>query len=402
MAIEVRPARAEEMDAFAQLMRYAFANGGDAVPPIRPEWTLCAFVDGALATTSGAWPLTVRWNGTALQAAGVTCVSTAPEHRRQGLLRRVMSQALRDQHERGQCIALLWASLGAIYQRYGYGPASGGVTYRFDPRRVALHDPPRVTGSVERLTDDEILPVIKPIYIAHVAERMLSLHRSAAMWAFGPTREVPGRPAYAAVYRAASGEARGYAVYHTEGPSRPLAGDPPPNQTLHVRDFAALDHEAYCALWQHIQRHDLVRTVHMGPMPEDDPAPLLVAEPRELNRQPRDGLWLRVVDAERSLASRPYAMPAELSIRVRDDALCPWNEGTFRVVTEGDKSAVARTGDSPDVIVTPWSLATLLAGQASATQLYGAGRLDGKDPATLARADRMFATRHAPHCPDSF
>ena len=51
-------------------------------------------------------------------------VGTLPEFRRRGLLRQVMTRAIGEQRDRGQALAMLWASMGAIYQRYGYGLAS--------------------------------------------------------------------------------------------------------------------------------------------------------------------------------------------------------------------------------------------------------------------------------------
>jgi predicted acetyltransferase len=149
-------------------------------------------------------------------------------------------------------------------------------------------------------------------------------------------------------------------------------------------------------------RHDLVREVRMGPLPDDDPAPLLVEEPRELHPHQRDGIWLRVVDAERTLALRPYGASGELAIRVVEDVLCPWNEGTYRVTADGPKSEVRRSDGVPDLVSTPRALASLVSGYASATALHRAGLLDAKDPETLVRADRMLATHHAPHCPDVF
>jgi predicted acetyltransferase len=56
----------------------------------------------------------------------------------------------------------------------------------------------------------------------------------------------------------------------------------------------------------------------------------------------------------------------------------------------------------PDLTVPPRSLATLVAGHSSATQLARAGLLDAKDDSVLAKADRMFATTFRPFCPDGF
>jgi predicted acetyltransferase len=225
------------------------------------------------------------------------------------------------------------------------------------------------------------------------------------MWDFNVLAERDGLRTHVAAYRAASGALRGYMAYQTQGPGQVPAITPDtmsPNQELRVRDFVALDVEAYRALWGYLLAHDLVRTVHMGPLPEDDPAPLLVTEPRQLRRQVSDGIWMRIVEVERALAQRSYACAGELAIEVRGDALCDWNQGTWRLETDGTKAHVSRNRRASDLVLDPRALAALFSGHSSASQLFRAGQLDARDPDTLARADALFATAYRPHCPDAF
>ena len=65
--------------------------------------------------------------GATVPAAHVSLVSVEPTHHRRGLLRRLMTHQLETIDEP---IAVLWASEGRIYQRFGYGMAtkSAGVT----------------------------------------------------------------------------------------------------------------------------------------------------------------------------------------------------------------------------------------------------------------------------------
>ena len=124
-AVEIRPARADEMDQFGLIAAYAYAGGyGDGPDNIvsrsnRPEWTLCAFVDGRMAASYATIPLTMRANGRAIALGGVSAVGTLPEYRRQGLVRKITAQSFADMRERGQSVAALWASQAAIYQRSG-------------------------------------------------------------------------------------------------------------------------------------------------------------------------------------------------------------------------------------------------------------------------------------------
>jgi len=407
MPTEVRRARADEMDEFARVRSYAFADFAGESPDPPDALTLCAFCDGRLSATSAAWPFTIRWNGAPLRAAGVTMVSVRPELQGRGLLRAIMQRALPSYREQGQAIAVLWASYGAIYQRFGFGAASHTQFYSIDPRHTRLRDPLRTQGQIEVLPATEARDLLKQVYIAYVAPRTLALHRAAPMWEFGILRQRAHEGVFAAVYRAEDGSPRGYAVYETSAPSVVTTSRSPeglsPTQEMVVRDVAALDAEAYRALWQFLHGHDLVSRISLGPLAADDPAPLLLSEPSRLTRRINTGIWLRVIDVEHALRGRGYGTVGEITLEVRGDSLCDWNNGRYRVRATGSGSAeVERAPSTPDVILSPEALSSLVSGYASASQLHRAGMLDAKDRDVLRTADHLFQTEFAPHCPDAF
>jgi predicted acetyltransferase len=401
MAIEIRPCRTpEEVAQYDAMGAYVFASPTIGEPEVQTQadWTLCAFDGEQVVSQVGAFPFTVRLNGRPGPMAGVTMVGTLPQYRRQGLLRKLMEQAFRDQRERGQAIAILWASMGAIYQRFGYGAASDSVRYSFDPRTAQLREAWSGEGriTIEKATD--AYATIKQAFIEYAAPRNLVIHRSSALWHADTLRASPKEhPVYAATYRNADGAVRGYLVYQTSPWAK--AQRPGPDQLLDVKDFIALDLDAYRALWDFVLKHDLVAQVKMGISP-DDPAPDLLLEPRMLHTTVSDAIWMRVVDAEKALVARPYGDRGELSIRLTDGA-CPWNSGTWLLETDGPTAEARQVERTPDLEVTPNALASLLAGSRTATRLSRTGAIDGPAEA-LRRADRIFRTEYAPYCPNNF
>ena len=324
--------------------------------------------------------------------AGVTMVATLPEFRRRGLLRRVMTQALSEQRDRGQSIAILWASMGAIYQRYGYGLASANVTYTVDPRRIAFAHGAPATGTVRLHPKDEARPIFEALYKDFSRPRNLMIQRAAAMWDI----RQQGERQHFGVYYDGEGRPRGFIGFETGSDPRLT-----PSQTIDVNDWAALDGDAYRGLWDFLAHHDLVGRVRWQRAPEDDPAPLLLLEPRELNRQTADAIWMRITDVAAALPQRPYGDADALTIRVVDEQ-CPWNEGTYVLETTGEESSVSRVETEPDLTMPASSLAVLVSGFRSASVLERAGRLEAGDARVLPRADRLFATRYAPWCNDNF
>ena len=178
------------MDDFAYVTHTTLASHGrshyDPMRDMRPEWTLCAFEDGALVTSSGAWPFSMRFNGERIAVAGVTAVGTLPHKRRRGYLGRTMLASFVRQHEAGQAIAILHASLAAIYQRYGYAVVAGAWDYAIDPRDLRLRGGREAAAGTVRLSDKRELPLLKEIYRAYAGPRTGLLHRGEALWETGP------------------------------------------------------------------------------------------------------------------------------------------------------------------------------------------------------------------------
>ena len=405
MGVEIRPATAAEMADLGVLGGYvyggAFGDGPDNIIATanRPEWTLCAFVDGKLASSFTNIPFTMRANGTALPLAGVSTIGTQPEHRRQGLARRIHTQALAAMREAGQPVAALWASQAAIYQRYGYSMATVRRHYAVDTVDLRFFDDDGGSHQVGRVDAANAYDAVKSVYVDFVRERMGYLHRSKTLWLYNALEEVAADgPTQVAVSADDAGRATGYVIYtlRADRVDHPARG-----QELAIRDLAWLDPDAYRSLWRFLASHDLVGRVRWGDAPLDDPAAELLLEPRLLNAEDREGAWFRIVDVRAALAGRGYDAEGTLAIGLAGDALTPWNDGVWRLDAGKDGATARPAAGEADIRLSVKALASLWTGFRSATELAAWGLLAGESRA-VARADAIFRTRHAPHCPDHF
>ena len=245
MSVEIRPASAEEMGELGVLGGYvyggSFGDGPDNVIATanRPEWTLCAFVDGKLASSFTNIPFTMRANGKAMPLAGVSTIGTQPEYRRQGLVRRIHTQAFADVRDAGQPVAALWASQAAIYQRYGYAMTTVCRHYAVDTVDIRFHDGDDGSGRVERIDTASAYDAVKAIYIDFVANGTCYLHRSKALWLQNALEEVEADgPLWVALCRDASGAPQGYVIYTLRSGKVDHAGR---RQEIVVRDLAWLN-----------------------------------------------------------------------------------------------------------------------------------------------------------------
>ena len=401
---EFRPATAEEMPALKRLGRYVFAGGepeDDEPEVLRPEWTHCAFHKGDLVASAGGFPFKMRFNGRGVAADGLTAVGTDPGFRRRGLVRRLVGELLCRARENGQPVSILWASMGAIYQRFGYGPASTQVEYSFDPRFAGFQFGEAAQGYTRIVPNKDAVPIITGIYRRFIEPRNLLLHRAPVQWQL-PFRDKK-RKTYCAIHYSAADEADGYMLYRVS-PHKGPSSDADLDQTLAITDFVWLNMNSYRGLWEFVRAHDLVGKVTTYFAAEDDPAPSLLLEPRVLQRRTADGIWLRVVDAAEALAARGYDHAGETMVRIVEDADCPWNVGVHRLIADVTQAEVAqaRQGAAAEITVTPHGLASLLAGYLPLSQLVRVGRATVADEKRLPALDALFATRYRPHCMNGF
>jgi predicted acetyltransferase len=352
-----------------------------------------------MVTTFATIPFTAHCNGVAAKLGGVSAVGTRPEYRRQGIMGRIMRQAIAEMRDRGQCVAALWASQAAIYQRYGFALATHNVHYTLDPADIHFMAAAPSEGACQRYQPEEGLTLIKQVYTRFVEPRMLALHRSDMLWTRAVLNTNPANgPTHIVVYTAAADGPQGYMVYTLR---RGKVDHASRSQELVIRDVGWLTPEAYLALWNFIAKHDLVGRVHVRRLPVDDPTPVFVQEPRLLHAELHEGIWLRLTDVVGALEARGYASAGRLIIEVGGDDIADWNNGVVQVETVGVTTQVTPSSLTPDIRLGIAALAALYSGKHTAYTLANWGLLRG-DASALATAGQLFQTRYAPHCPDHF
>ncbi len=389
--VEIRPARAEEMAEFARQAARQLALPEAMFAGMSPDWTMCAVVEGGIATTYAWWPLQIRLAGRAVRIAGVTQVSTHPAHRRRGYLRAVTRRHFEQMHARREvAFAGLHPAWVAIYQRYGYGSVNVRHAYRIAPRDIGFHRPVAVGGRVREVDAAGEFGTLVEVYRRFREDRTGLVHRGRAMWQAGALQAPPAGQRQVVLAYEEAGEVLGYVVYaHGRG----VGGN-----VLRVTDHFALSPAATQALWQVLGSYDNVDEIVWDNAPADDPLPLMLAEPRRLNQTLRDGIMARLVTVEDALAQRPYAAVSELRFEL-EDGFCPWNAGRWRVATspEGGR-AVRAEGQEVDFTLAPDTLASLVFGRFSATAAARAGLLEGvRSAEALARWDAALRLAQPPY-----
>jgi predicted acetyltransferase len=357
---------------------------------------LAAYDDGRPVGTAASFPFELTIPGGVVRAAGVTWVGVLPSHRRRGILRGFMREQLEDIRNRGEPLAILWASETGIYGRFGYGLAAlnGMLDARTD--RFAFRDDPGPAGTIKLVSRDEALELFPPVYDRIRLEVPGMVARSRDWWAeyklADPEqwRDGAGPKFYAAL--ALDGSVEGFALYRIKEDWRQAL----PQSQLRVLEALATSATATREVWRFLFGIDLVTKVEQEHFDPSSPLFLMVEDPRRLHLQLYDGLWLRFVDLEASLRARSYATDDSIVIEIRDE-LCAWNEGRWRI-----GRSVERTDDDPELELDVRDLASVYLGAFDFHWLARAQRVRELRPGALERATLLFRTSRPPFCPEDF
>ena len=404
MEIEVRVAPEEERRRWFEVCNTAFSGelreeevetDSKMMPPDR---MLGAYADGMLVGTSADFPFSLTIPGGELEAAGVTGVGVLPSHRRRGVLTRLMEQQFAVAREREEPVAILWASEGPIYGRYGYGIATRVAAIEAD--RTVFEPPPDAGASVRVVDADAAAEVFPSIYDRVRTETPGMFGRSEDWWRHYRLSDPEHRrggagPKFFAVLEL-DGRAEGYAMYRVKHEW----DEGFPQSQLRVVEAMATSPRAIRELWRFLFGVDLVARVRAWPLAPDHPLFLVAREPKRLRMHVGDGLWLRILDVERALSARSYAGEGEIVLEL-SDPLLPENEGVWRVASGGGSTSVDRSGTA-ELRLATGALASTYLGEFSFRQLQAAELVDELVEGAVARADALFRTPRAPWCPEVF
>jgi predicted acetyltransferase len=395
--MELRQATHEEFEEFSVSALWAFHRvytDHDRERYARidePERSLAWFDDGRIVATASAFTRSVTIPGAIVPCAAVTAIAVVPTHRRRGLLTSMMRRQLDDLHARGDALAVLWASEGAIYARYGYGVATRAahVVARRPAARLAVA--PAVGSALRAGPAGDHVEAMRAVYERVRPDRPGLLDRPGPWWGDrlnDPESERRGaQPLQAAVVE------DGYALYAV----RPEWGEEGPAGDVGVRELVAATPQARARLWAFLLDQDLTKTISWRLAPVDEPLWLMLTDPRAMRTVVFDGLWLRLVDVAAALSARTYASDPSVVIEVSDE-FCSWNAGRYRLAS----GTCSRVDDAPDLALDVSALASAYLGGTTLLALAAAGRVRELTPGAVARASAAFRGAVAPWCAETF
>ncbi|GAB7039842.1 MULTISPECIES: GNAT family N-acetyltransferase [Catenuloplanes] len=401
--IAVRPGTEADLDAIVPLLFAAFHDPPDATreaserSKTEPARSVVAVDGETLAGHLGSFARDLTVPGAIVPAAHVTQVAVAPTHRRRGVLNRMMRRHLADAPEP---IAVLWASEGRIYPRYGYGLAAPHLTLRAFVREVRLPDGPagRLRAGPPATLREEMVEVFEAVR----PDRPGWSSRPGAWWdhRLDDAAWVRGSgTALRAVVREGAHGVDGYALWRVVDGENP--DNPRVSATLQVKELVAATAAARLDLWRFLFGVDLTARVTYHHAPLDEPLLYLADDPGWLGTRWEHGLWLRVRDVPAALSARRYALPVDVVLEVTD-ALLPRNAGRWHLRGGPDGATCERTTAPAALALDVRDLGAAYLGGTPLAALAGAGLVEERGAGTLAAANAAFGWHRAPSMNETF
>lgn len=395
--------RAPEPDEFGEWRRQVartFGTAADNDAVARTQHAVDA--SRALGAWDGGHPvataialgtsLTVP-GGTRLPAAGVSMVTVAPTHRRRGLLSSMMATLLEDARDRGEAVAMLYASAGGIYRRFGFGIAAHSIELTVPPAARPAGRP--AAGAPLRLLGPDAARVALPAIDEAVAARTVgAVGVPPLIWANLGHADPGGQPPLQTAVLGTPGAERGYVTYRVAVDWReraPAAAD----GTLTVEHLAGVDAQAVLTLWDFVLQVDLVARWEARMRPVDDPLLLAAADPLAIGAAADEPLWLRLLDVPTALRGRRWTGSGALILAVVDPH---GGEDRWRLAVDDGVATVEPTAAGADLRLPLADLSAVYLGGSRTRDLARVGRIDELSHGAAARFDDLLRTWPAPWC----
>lgn len=403
-SVNIRGISSDELVEFNQVLAIPF--GEDLSPNAAENLAnrfeidrLRAAVDGdQIVGTFGTLSMNLTVPGGSVPTGGTTLVTVLPTHRRQGILRELMTQHFAELHEHGELLAALWASESAIYGRFGYGIATECAEAKLSSVYARMQRPTDIRGTMRLIDQSHALEQFPAIYEAATSHHPGTFARSEGWWTHrtlaDPEHRRRGATSHRYVLHVRSDQAVGYVIYRTKYVE---------NNDLEVRivELIGVDSDAEKALWEFVFGIDLMSSIVAWNLPVDSPLPWWLEHHRELERKITDAMWVRPIDVAAALSARQYSHPGKLCFRMNDE-MCSWNNGVYVLDVDATGHGECRASQAePEIELTPFTLGCVYLGGKRFSDLARSGLLNAES-SILRSADFMFAWDRQPWCPEIF
>lgn len=269
-----------------------------------------------------SYPFTVMINGVPMLMAGIGDVSTYPEARGQGSVRKLLMHIFKELHEKKVPLSYLAPFSQPFYRQFGYERVFDGLEITI-PKQVMTDFPMEKRGKVIRTSLDKegIREVIDKLYSDTQGKEHGSLvredwwtvykHASRQNHRLGLVLDDDNIP-------------RGYIVYEMA------------DTVYHIKEFVYTNYFGLTKLLTFIGSHGSSFETFKSTNILDTSWLNVLPDTSEIEIKSYSYMMARIIDIVTLIEQYPFFSQAEskeMSLSIKDEQ-CPWNNGMFHVVIE--------------------------------------------------------------------
>ena len=270
------------------------------------------------------------YGGRQVPVAGIAALGIVPEARQRGAAYQLMSCTLRELHQQGVPISVLYAATQRLYRQVGYEQGGSFCFWQLATESIQLQEPQLQLHRVNPLE----WKVFEQLYRQQAQKNNGNLERNSAVWeqVVKPSSE---ETVYAYLV-GAKNQPQGYVIFTQKQTTQGLL--------LTIQDWALLTAAAIRRFWTFLAAHCSQIKLVRWKSSLQEPNLLLLPEQSAVISHSESWL-LRVIDVSRALEARGYptGIEAELHLEVKDDLLAS-NNGKFCLRVSQGRGEVIKGG----------------------------------------------------------
>lgn len=372
--LKMRTVTKEYMEQYNQLLRYVFQVTeqelssigweereiiGAKFPTMEKADVIGWFDKDSLVSQVAVYPMKIRVFHKTYDMGGLTGVGTYPEYSNQGLMHKLLEQALKNMRTRGQNISYLFPYSIPYYRRKGWEIISDKISYEI--KDYQLPKSRQVPGQVRRVEVDS--QELKDTYEHFAMRTHGAILRDSLAWNeywLWDTDDI-----MAAIYYNDNQEPDGYVIYW-------LAND-----VFHIKDMIFNNEEAHIGLWNFVSAHFSMIDKVVGDNYTGEPLAFFL-EDANIQERISPYYMARIVDFSRFIDDYPFK-PGYPNREWRfslSDPIMECNQGTFHLsIDENGRGKAERVAGKASDSIDISTMTTMLMGYKRPGYLAGLGRI---------------------------
>ncbi|MBM6614431.1 GNAT family N-acetyltransferase [Desemzia sp. RIT804] len=279
--------------------------------------TFGIFQNERLSSQLQVLPLDIYLHGINMSMGGISLVSSYPETRGMGNIKKLFVEALNDMNTKGMVLSYLDPFSYPFYRKFGYEVAFNEVIYEINAANLPRTE--KYSGSMTRVNWDKEKEQLKKIYQDKYSEAIGPVKRIDWNWKRKISQHKNQK---IALYKDTKDQPKGYVIYHFDKAEL--------NRFI-IDEMIYLDQDAFIGIWQFIGSHQTSFEKFIYSAGEEEYIVDMFPDLR-IKKEIKPFMMARIVNIETFLMQYPFKEKAQTTFYLRvTDKMASWNQGLWKV-----------------------------------------------------------------------